>query len=84
MSTIATINRSAWIRPRTLRYFESFQGWTDQGEAAAVVAVTEQIRGKRLLDIGVGAGRTVPIMRSISNDYRAVDFLAPMVDICQR
>ena len=84
MSTIATINRSAWIRPRTLRYFESFQGWTDQGGAAAVVAVTEQIRGKRLLDIGVGAGRTVPIMRSISNDYRAVDFLAPMVDICQR
>lgn len=84
MSTIESINRSAWIRPRTLRYFESFQGWTDQGEAAAVAAVTERIRGKRLLDIGVGAGRTVPIMRSISNDYHAVDFLAPMVDICQR
>lgn len=38
-----------------------------------------EIRGKKLLDIGVGAGRTTPALLEISDDYSAIDNSPGMV-----
>ena len=50
---------------------------------ATVDSVRDEIHGRRILDIGVGAGRTVPLLRAISEDYLAIDFTQQMVEICR-
>jgi SAM-dependent methyltransferase len=47
-------------------------------------SVASRVRGRRILDIGVGTGRTIPIMQALSEDYVAIDFLPPMVEACRR
>ena len=44
--------------------------------------VEEEIRGKSILDVGVGAGRTVPYLRSLSNDYIGIDYSESMLRLC--
>jgi SAM-dependent methyltransferase len=39
---------------------------------------------KRILDIGVGGGRTTPHLLKISPDYIGIDYAEPMVRECQR
>ena len=80
---IARINRVAWQGRRTLRWFARYEGWSDPGEEAALAAITDEVRGKRILDVGVGAGRTVPLLREISTDYTAIDFTEAMLDVCR-
>ncbi|MGU3293879.1 class I SAM-dependent methyltransferase [Williamsia sp. M5A3_1d] len=56
----------------------------DAGEQQALVAVAPRCRGKALLDVGVGAGRTTPLLRLISDDYRAIDYSPRMVAAFRR
>ena len=42
------------------------------------------LTGKRLLDIGVGGGRTTPFLLEISRDYSAIDYSPPLVDAVKR
>ncbi|MEJ0002787.1 MAG: class I SAM-dependent methyltransferase [Pararobbsia sp.] len=52
---------------------------TDPGEAAAVSWVSEHCAGQPLLDIGIGAGRTVPLLQAVSADYVGVDYTASLL-----
>jgi SAM-dependent methyltransferase len=52
-------------------------------EEAALKRVAAQARGKAILDIGVGAGRTVPALLAISPDYLGIDYSQEMVDACR-
>jgi ubiquinone/menaquinone biosynthesis C-methylase UbiE len=78
------INRNAWRTGDSVRWFSKLEGWTDAGERAAVERVAAEARNQPILDLGVGAGRTVPLLRSISQDYRAVDYTAELVDACRQ
>jgi ubiquinone/menaquinone biosynthesis C-methylase UbiE len=86
MSTddVDAINRSTWAKQRTLRYFEHVAGFSDAGEEKAIGDVSPQVKGVAILDIGVGAGRTIPLMLELSSDYTAVDFLPEMVETAKR
>lgn len=53
-------------------------------ERVALASVADRVRGGRILDIGVGGGRTVPHLRAISEDYIGVDYVQSMVDVCRR
>jgi len=44
--------------------------------------LAEEIRDKSILDVGVGAGRTVPYISSLTNDYTAIDYSETMVRHC--
>jgi len=55
-----------------------------QAEQAALDRVADQVRGKRILDIGVGGGRTVRPLLSVSHDYVGVDNCEAMIDACNR
>ena len=68
------VNRQAWSEAGTLRWFARYEGWSDPGERAAVELLAQEFEGLPILDIGVGAGRTTPMLRAISDDYRAIDF----------
>jgi ubiquinone/menaquinone biosynthesis C-methylase UbiE len=81
-TTPTQANQEAWDGEKTLRWFASYEGWSDRGEQIAIEAIAREMAGKRILDIGVGAGRTLPLLRAISNDYVAIDFMSQMVDLC--
>jgi SAM-dependent methyltransferase len=78
------INRSVWSVDSTVRKFGESEGWTDPGESFAMFAVAAEMADKPILDIGMGAGRTTPLLRTISEDYVAIDFSAAMVDLCKQ
>ncbi len=73
------INRGVWRSARVLDIFARREGWTDPGEMLVMRRVAEEARGGAILDIGVGAGRTLPYLRSLSDDYVAIDYLDEMV-----
>ena len=52
-------------------------------EVAALHSVTERVRGGRILDIGVGGGRTVTALLELSRDYIGVDYIVEMVEACR-
>lgn len=77
------VNRETWRLRKTVRAYERLSGYTDAGEAAAIAHVARPARGQPILDIGVGAGRTVPLLQQISSDYTAIDYTPEMVDACR-
>jgi SAM-dependent methyltransferase len=59
-------------------------GFLDGGEAAALALAAPHVRGRPVLDIGVGGGRTTPLLRLLSDDYTAVDYSPNMIDAFRR
>jgi SAM-dependent methyltransferase len=74
-------NKEIWARDVELFGIE---GWADRGELVAMRYTADLARGVPALDIGVGAGRTAPLMRLITADYRAIDYTPEMVELCRR
>ena len=75
------VNRTAWRR--NVRWFSRLEGWTDPGERVALERVVAEARGQPILDLGVGGGRTVPILREISESYVAIDYTPELVRACR-
>lgn len=78
------INRPTWARADTVRVYERLQGFTDPGEQAAIGYVTPRVRGRPVLDIGVGAGRTTQLLLPMSGDYVGIDYTQEMVQVCRQ
>jgi SAM-dependent methyltransferase len=78
------INRRAWRDRSTVRSFEHRRGWTDPGERAAVDYVRADATGQPILDLGVGAGRTIPLLLPISRDYVGLDYTPELVEVCRK
>jgi SAM-dependent methyltransferase len=77
------MNRRAWRATSVVRSFRRKEGWTDPGERAAVESVRTDAADQPILDLGVGAGRTVPLLLSISRDYVGLDYTPEMVWGCR-
>jgi len=78
------VNRRAWRSRQTLRQFARLEGWTDEGERVAVGRVEAEASGKPILDLGVGGGRTIPLLRKISEDYTGLDYTPEMVEVAKK
>src|SRR5436190_16523054 len=78
-SSLDLLNKRVWASPVTLDLFTRRAGWIDRGEALVMQRIAQEARGKPILDLGVGAGRTLPYLASLSRDYIGVDYLAEMV-----
>jgi SAM-dependent methyltransferase len=65
---------------RLAQAFDAVGRWLDAGEEAAVMLVAGECRGKPILDIGVGAGRTTSLLALLSDDYTALDYSQTLVD----
>lgn len=81
---LGLINRNAFQRRGVLRHFRLASGWLEPGERIAVLSVASAVRGAPILDIGVGGGRTAPLLREISADYCGIDFAPAMVAVARR
>jgi SAM-dependent methyltransferase len=78
------INGAAWRSRSARNWYGNGNEWTDAGEAAAFAWVAERVRGQPILDVGVGGGRTVPLLKTISDDYTALDYTSELVEVCRR
>ncbi|HMI89133.1 MAG TPA: class I SAM-dependent methyltransferase [Polyangiaceae bacterium] len=77
------INRAAWQTKASVRTFSRLEGFTDEGERVALDSIAREVRDQSLLDLGVGAGRTVPLLRALSADYTAIDYTPELVIACR-
>ncbi len=78
------VNWSTWTQTGAVAWLSSNQGYTDRGEFAAYWRIADQIRDQPILDLGVGGGRTIPLLRALSRDYVAIDYLPPLVESAKR
>ena len=53
------------------------------GEKIILDGIEEEIKDTRILDIGVGAGRTTPALIQISRDYTGIDYSTAMIAECK-
>ena len=53
-------------------------------EAAALARIAPEAKGRPILDVGVGGGRTVQPLREVSEDYLGIDYSTEMVNACRR
>lgn len=59
------------------------KGWQNPGEEVALRIVAPLVRSKRILDLGVGGGRTVGLLALLTEQYVGVDYSPGMVAACQ-
>jgi SAM-dependent methyltransferase len=83
-SKLDRINRVAWTSRDAVREFTLEKRYTDLGEQAAFDWLAPRCVGLPLLDIGVGAGRTIDLMRSISDDYVGVDYTEKLLVLARQ
>ncbi len=77
------LNRSAYARPSTARVLERANG-LQEGERVILEKIGSQVRGKRILDIGVGGGRTTHYLLGLSHQYTAIDYVPSIVEAARR
>jgi SAM-dependent methyltransferase len=77
-------NQATWSKASSRRALDSVVRFTDPGERAALDLIREEIRKKPILDVGVGTGRTIPLLSPLTADYRALDYLPAMVEASRR
>lgn len=71
------LNRAVYESPHAYKYYLSTAIMPP--EAACFVKYQSHIAGRRVLDIGVGAGRTAHYLSNLAGVYEAVDYSTVMV-----
>ncbi len=73
---------ASWGSPAVRRQYRT-DGWTDPGEEAAVGFLWSSIGGRRVLDLGVGAGRTTRLLRPGAAAYTGIDSSPEMLALAR-
>ncbi len=77
------VNRSTLKSVRVINgYAGKYQLTMPERELLRVIA--GEASGRPVLDLGVGGGRTVRALLSVSTDYVGVDYEPKMVDVCRQ
>ncbi len=84
MHAMERINRKTWSDPFALRDYQNGGGYLNEGEAAALRAAFAATAGRRVLDIGVGGGRTSALLRDCSETYLGIDYTPEMIRLARR
>jgi SAM-dependent methyltransferase len=82
-STLDQINQRTWNSRNASRQFLESTSWIDPGEKAAFDRIAASCEDQPLLDIGIGAGRTIPMMLKLSSDYIGIDYTAKLLGRAQ-
>jgi SAM-dependent methyltransferase len=82
-AAVDTLNQRT-MRESVLEYHAIVAEGLNKQEQAALDSVAGSLGNPRILDIGVGAGRTVKPLRSLSQNYVGVDYVQEMVDHCRQ
>jgi SAM-dependent methyltransferase len=75
---VNSANLTTMRLPGTVTHYLS-ETYDDPAEKMLYDSIAESAAGKPILDIGVGGGRTVPLLTPISTNYTAIDYSPEMV-----
>ncbi len=81
---VGEVNRASADARATVARYARHQGWADDGERMVLNRIADEVRGRRVLDVGVGAGRTAWVLRLLTAEYVAIDVAPAMVEACRR
>jgi SAM-dependent methyltransferase len=76
------INKSAYAAAEVVDWYEDLD-FILKPEAAILKKIAPAIKDKKLLDIGIGAGRTTKFLLEISSDYTGIDYTPRSVELAQ-
>ena len=74
------INKSAYARAEVVDWYDNLE-FSLAPEKVILEKVTPVIKDKKLLDIGIGGGRTTRFLLEISKDYTGIDYTPRCVEI---
>jgi SAM-dependent methyltransferase len=77
-------NFSVWTQPRQVAFFAAAKGWIDATEEVLIERVRRDHAGGDVLDIGVGGGRTVPLVQPWAGRYVGIDVLPELVAVARQ
>ena len=78
------INRAVWAQGSVVERFASAGGWIDQSERCILSRLRAELTAPDVLDIGVGGGRTVPLLSDVAGTYVGIDFVSELVEAASR
>lgn len=84
MNAQDAMNLETWSAAGTINWLATIKGFTDAAEEAAYHRIADEMHDEPILDLGVGAGRTIPLLLKLSRNYTAVDYSPAMVDVARR
>jgi SAM-dependent methyltransferase len=74
------INRAAYSSRAALKFYDRPRMDLFEAERVILEQLTPHIKDRKLLDIGIGAGRTTPYLRNLSHDYTGIDYSRPLIE----
>jgi SAM-dependent methyltransferase len=76
------INKSAYAAAEVVDWYEDLD-FILKPEAAILKKITPVIKDKKILDIGIGAGRTTRFLLEISSNYTGIDYTPRCAELAQ-
>lgn len=68
------INRRVYGTRGAVRQYGAAVGWIDAGEQRAIALASAALGRSKVLDLGIGGGRTVDLLRGLGGGYAGVDY----------
>ena len=84
MNFVDQVNLRTMRSAAAVEAYSRQHGGMERRELAMLERVAQEARGKSILDIGVGGGRTVAALLALSPDYLGVDNSPEMIVACKR
>jgi ubiquinone/menaquinone biosynthesis C-methylase UbiE len=84
MHIMESINFNTYRSGHENRHYKTLNGYINNGEKVAFSLGLMRQPFARILDIGIGAGRTTAILRTYTNDYTGIDCVDAMVAMAQK
>lgn len=78
------VNRAAYSSQGAIRQYGTAIGWLDNGERRALEYAIARMCGGAILDIGVGGGRTAPLLCDAAESYCGIDYTPALIEIARR
>jgi SAM-dependent methyltransferase len=82
-SRLDELSLATYGRPANVDEYSTHFGFSGRAELASLEFVAPLVRGHPILDVGIGAGRTIPLLRLLSDDYVGIDYVPEMVERCR-
>ena len=77
-------NQQVFNQESVTRQYSRLSGWLlDAGEREMLLHAARWARNRNILDVGVGVGRTTPLLRLMSDSYVGIDYAPRMVEACK-
>lgn len=77
------LQAKVWANQKTVAAYKDRRTFLDAGEEAGYAHIAPHIKGAPILDLGVGAGRTISMLTALSSDYVGIDFSAEMIELAR-